>query len=260
MSILLRLLPPAAILLVLSTSDGCLPKLRATAEAALPLHVPPLRTPASPWDPRVVRFAEGSAPPYGCFAQSRRTGAVACVVGKHGIASEAGERRLSLLMNSDDGVADVLLRVQPSGVGLKLEATAQRALDALMRDGDFVALGPATTIEPNAARAFGKLTVELTRVESALYEAVSSEDLDGIGIKLVVRSHEPVDDAAPAGRTDVLLENTLTAIACKGPKLAVRVLEPSVVLLERECRIDDGAEPEVILGAWLCDSERMRCD
>ena len=82
-------------------------------------------------------------------------------------------------------------------------------------------------------------------------------------LKVIVRSDaltrkDAVDQ--PPDTTDVLFENTLTSVACAAPSLSVRVLGPTVVLIERECRLDGGGEPEVVSGAWLCDSERARCD
>ena len=58
---------------------------------------------------------------------------------------------------------------------------------------------------------------------------------------------------------DVLLENTVSSVACVGPKLAVRKLEPAVVLVERKCLLEEGGAPEVVVSAWLCDAYRARC-
>ncbi len=234
---------------------ACSRTARPVATAPEPLFIPPLARRTGPADPLSVRFGEGAAAPSGCFAVSRRTGAVACVLGQYAVASDAGGRHLSLLQSSDEGVPDVPVRVQKAQGGVKLESDSQRTLDALMREGDFVALGAPVMLSLDAPRSFGGLTVELRRGPTLLVEGLSpSAQL--FDVEVIVR----LEGRGEANAEDVLLANTLTSVACRAPSLAVRVLEPTIVLLERECRLDDVGEPEVLVAAWLCDSERARCD
>lgn len=238
---------------------GCSPGARS-ASAPAPLFVPPLSGPTVAADPVAVRFAEGAAPPSGCFAVSRRTGAVACALGQFGVGTTRGERYLSLLQSSDEALPFVPIRVQAAEGGLKLERQSQRTLDAIMREGDYIALGAPVAVPLESPRTFGELTVELRRASNSLSEELPP----GAGIfdlKVIVQvDGRPEQNEGVVEKGDVLLENTLTSVACLSPSLTVRVLEPKVVLIERECRLDDLAEPEVVVGAWLCDSERARCD
>jgi hypothetical protein len=223
-----------------------------------PLEVPPLTRPDAQEDPLAVRFPEGSAPPSGCFARSRRTGAIACLVGHFGAGAE-GDRRLTILSTSDDATPDVPVRVRVAGGKTELDLASQRTLDSLMHDGEYMALGAPLLVPPESPRSFGNLIVELRRVESPSDEAIAAMLRSPADLKVIVRASTPPSDASPpTDRTDVLLENTLASVACSSPNLAVRVLEPNLVLVERECRLEE--EAEVVVGAWLCDSERARCD
>jgi hypothetical protein len=237
---------------------GCAPALRPTSRPAPPLFIPPLRKAPLSTDPLAVRFTEGAASPSGCFAISRRTGAVACLLGHYRAGSDWGERHLVVLSNSEEMVPEVTVLVQRTDSGVKLEPQSQRMLDALMRDGDFIGVGAPVTLPPNTPRSFGGLTIELRREEIFL-SSMSMSD-----IKVVVRV-EPRDGdgGAPSDQgenSDVLFANTLTTTACSEPSLSIRLLEPTIVLIERECRVDDGGDTEVTSSAWLCDSDRSRCD
>ncbi|MBX3207491.1 MAG: hypothetical protein KF764_20755 [Labilithrix sp.] len=240
---------------------GCAPAARP-AEGPPALYVPPLRTPASQTGPLPVRFAEGAAPPSGCFGVSRRTGAIACLVGQYALASAAGERRVTVLANSDQAVPDLPVRVRTSPHGVELEPASRRALDALMLEGDFVALGTPDVVPVESTRALGGLVVELRRVGLTPEDGLPPRPARASDLRVVVRVDAP--DADGSGReadtTTAIFENTLSSVTCTAPSLTVRVLEPTVVLLERECRLDEGGEPEVVAGAWLCNSEHARCD
>ena len=243
---------------------ACAPAARPPAASAPPtLYVPPLKTTASPPDSLEVRFGDDAAAPVGCFAVSRRTGAVACIVGQYGLASESGERRLTVLVNTDDGVPDVLMRVRATARGVELEPQSRQTLDTIMRDGDFVRLAAPTFVPTDAPRSFGGLTVELRREALPLPDGTPVSPDASSDLKVIVRSDALTTKDAAEQRldmTDVLFENTLTSVACAAPSLSVRLLGPTVVLLERECRLEGMGEPEVVSGAWLCDSERARCD
>ena len=139
---------------------ACAPAAHPRAASAPPtLYVPPLTTPASRPDSLEVRFGDDAAPPLGCFAVSRRTGAVACLVGQYGLQSESGERRLTVLLNTDDGVPDVLMHVRATTRGLELEPQSRHTLDAIMREGDFVKLSAPTFVPLDSPRSFGGLTI-----------------------------------------------------------------------------------------------------
>jgi len=234
---------------------ACSPAARPVSSASPPLFVPPLAGPAVATDPRAVRFAEDATPPEGCFAISRRTGAVACLLGQFGVRTETGERHLSLLQSSDDVAPDIPIRVHASSGGLRLDDHSRKTLDAIMRDGDFITLGTPVAVPLDSPRSFGGITVELRRASTALSEELPP-DAAIFDLQVVVHA----DARAEEAKDEVLLQNTLTSVACLSPSLSVRVLEPGVVLIERECRLDDGRAPELLLGAWLCDSERARCD
>ncbi len=232
---------------------------RPVASAPPPLFVPPLARPTVTADPLEVRFAEGAAPPAGCFAISRRTGAVACVLGQFGVATGSGERRLVLLQSSDEVVPDIPVRVQVTDGAVKLERQTRQTLDTLMRDGDFVALGAPVPVPLDAPRSFGGITVELRTASTALSEELPP-NAAVFDLEVIVQVDGRPPEHEEESKGELLLENTLTSVACLSPNLTVRVLEPKVVLIERECRLEDGREPELLLGAWLCDSERARCD
>ena len=234
---------------------ACSPAGRPVASAPSPLFVPPLTRPTVPTDPLAVRFAEGAAPPSGCFAVSRRTGAVACALGQFGERSDSGQRHLSLLQSSEEAVPDLPLRVQATGSGLRLEPQSRLTLDSIMREGDFVALGAPLAVPLESPRSFGGMTVELRRASTALSEELPP-NIGVFDLEVIVQ----VDARAEEPKSEVLLQNTLTSVACLSPSLTVRVLEPRVVLIERECRLEDGGVPELLVGAWLCDSERARCE
>ena len=233
---------------------ACSRRARPIAAPPQPLYVPPLVAPRPSKDPLAVRFAEGSAAPSGCFALSRRTGAVACVLGQYGATTGSGERHLALLQSSEDAMPDIPIRVQATDSGVKLERQSQQTLDAIMREGDFIALDAPVFVPLDSPRSFAGLRVELRRASTSLAEELPPGALV-YDLKVIVRP----DGLTEEKPEDVLLENTLTSVACHAPSLAVRVLEPTVVLLERECLLDAG-EPEVLVAAWLCDSERVRCD
>ena len=233
---------------------ACSPSARPTSSTP-PLLVPRLVQSTVQAGPPAVRFPEGAAPPSGCFAISRRTGAVACLLGQYGLHTEAGERRLSLLQNSDEGVPDVPVRVKATVGGLELESHSRQMLDAIMREGDFVALGAPVSVPLDSPRSFGGMTIELRRASTSLSEELPP-DARIYDLEVVVHADTNELDATD----EVLLENTLTSVACLSPSLFVRVLEPRQVLIERECRLDESGEPELLVGAWLCDSDRARCD
>lgn len=233
---------------------ACSPSLRPVRHTSAPIFVPPLARPTAPNDALAVRFAEGAAAPSGCFAISRRTGAVACVLGHYGLTTASGERHLTLLQSSDESMPDIPVRVEATDTGMKLERQSRSTLDAIMREGDFIALGPPINVPLESSRAFGHFNIELRRASTSLSEELPP----GAGIfdlKVVVRVDERTEES-----TDVLFENTLTSVACLAPNLAVRLLEPSVMVIERECRLDDAVQPEIVLAAWLCNSDRARCD
>jgi len=256
---MLRLLWSTTLGLAMLSLPGCSPAARRPSDAAAPFVIPPLRRTAPAIDSRAVRFLDGALAPSGCFARSRRTGAVACLVGQYSLGSEEGERRLSLLSPSDEGVPDVLVRVQTGSEGVRLAPYSQRALDALMREDDFVALGPAEIVPPDSPRVFGGLTVELRFTGGDPPGEASATAGQSGDLKVVVRDARDAE-APPADGTDVLLENTLASVTCVDPRLAVRLLEPAVVLIERECLLQEGRSPEIVSGAWLCDGGRARCD
>jgi hypothetical protein len=238
---------------------ACVPPAVVRTPAAAPLDVPPLKQPAHQDVSNTVRFPEGAPPPFGCFAMSRRTGAVACVVGHYGATSDGGERRLTVLSSSEDATPDVPVRVHAVAGKLQLEQDSQRTLDTLMRNGDFIALGSASIVPPETPRSVGGLTIELRRIETT-YGAVGSTPSTLLDLKVTVRI-ELLPSLSPPGSaetTDVLFENTLSSVTCVAPSLSVRVLETNAVLIERECRLEE--EAEVVVGAWLCDSARARCD
>ncbi len=162
-----------------------------------------------------------------------------------------GERYLSILSNGDDGIPNVSLHVEHVEGGLRLEVGSQRLLDAVMRDGDYITMDPPVIVTPDAPRAFGPLSVELHREEVPI-ASVTRWDL-----RLVVRV-DPAPDGDETG--GLLLQNTLTGVACADPTVAVRQLEPRLLLVERECRVDDETDSDLSVGAWLCDVERGRCD
>jgi hypothetical protein len=201
-------------------------------------------------DTLAVRFREGAAPPSGCFALSRRSGAVACLVGHHRVGSQFGERYLTVLSSRDDAPPNVPVHIRPSDAGPLLESESQRMLDELMVQGDYVALTPPLTLPPDGPRTFGKLTVELRREEIRSVPPIWD-------VAVAVR---PETDDIDAGSADPLLVNTLTAVTCAEPTISLRELSPSLLLVERECRADEDGETEVMLAAWLCDSERSRCE
>ncbi len=246
-------IPP--FVLALAFMVGCAHAARPVTTTAAPLFVPPLDRPSLQGDSSAVRFGDGAAPPSGCFGISRRTGAVACVLGQFGVRKDSGERHLALLQSSDDVAPDIPIRVRASEGGLRLETESRRTLDTIMREGDFVELGAATPVPLDSPRSFGGITVELRRASTSLSEELPP-DARVFDLKVIVQA----DARDGESKDEVLLENTLTSVACSFPTLTVRVLEPRVVLVERECRLDDGDEPELLLGAWLCDSERARCD
>lgn len=220
------------------------------------LYIPRLPKQTPPTDPFVVRFDEGAAPPTGCFALSRRTGAVACVLGHYRIRTDWGERHLSVLSNGDESLPDVAVLVQHTDAGLKLEPQSQRMLDTVMRAGDYITIPAPVTLPHDTPRTFGRLTIELRR------EEINMTPISAWELKVLVR-REPLgaDAESDEGATDVLLANTMTAtVACVDPSLSIRMLEPTIVLIERECRFDDDGDTEVTLSAWLCDSDRSRCD
>lgn len=216
---------------------------------------------APPADPNAVRFADGAAPPSGCFGISRRTGTVACLVGQYALEGAAGERRVTLLSSSDAALPDLPVQVQVSTGVVRLEPQSRRVLDALMREGDFVALGAPVVVPVDSPQAFGGLVVELT-AGTLDAQGGSWTSRPGAGdLKVIVRSEaREAERSERAPDESILLENTLSSVTCLAPSLAVRVLEPGVVLLERECRLDEGGGPEVVAGAWLCSSEQARCD
>ncbi|MDF2696672.1 MAG: hypothetical protein K0S65_5055 [Labilithrix sp.] len=239
---------------------ACTPPVVSRAPAAPPLDVPPLKQPAAQDTSNAVRFPDGAAPPFGCFATSRRTGAVACVVGHYGATSDSGERRLTVLSSSEDATPDIPVRVHAVAGRLQLEQDSQRTLDTIMRNGDFIALGSASIVPPESPRSFGGLTVELRRLESTSYGSSGTIPSTYVDLKVIVRTEllPSISPSDSAEKTDVLFENTLSSVTCVAPSLSVRVLEANSVLIERECRLEQ--EAEVVVGAWLCDSARARCD
>jgi hypothetical protein len=187
------------------------------------------------------------------------------LVGQYQTRSAWGERHLSLLSNAEDAVPDVPIHVRVpragSGIPLELDPSSLRTLDAIMVDGDFITLGPATAVPIDSPRVFGKLLIELRREEIGMRPDTTWD------VRVVVRTDSEIEEDAqmPGGLgradgTDVLLANTLTSVACQSPSLSIRVLEPTIVLLERECRVEADGQVEVMLGAWICDSSRSRCD
>ena len=237
---------------------GCMPaRPQAPSLSSASLYIPKLKKRPTSQDPLAVRFSEGVGPPTGCFALSRRTGAIACVLGHFRVGSDWGERHLSILSNGDEATPDVPLLVQRTDDGLKLEPQSRQLLNGVMRDGDFIIMPAPVSLPTDTPRTFGKLTIELHREEIAM-STVTAWDL-----KVVVRAEPQGDDGEPGheAAADVLFTNTLTALAaCVDPSLSIRMLEPTIVLVERECRVEDGADAEVTLSAWLCDSDRSRCD
>ena len=250
-----RLITLAVLLALAACSRGA----RPLASAPPPLFVPPLAGPTIATDPLEVRFADGAAAPAGCFAISRRTGAVACVLGQFGAMTGSGERHLVLLQSSDEVTPDIPVRVQMTDGVLKLERQTRQTLDTIMRDGDFVALGAPVSVPLDAPRSFGGITVELRTASTSLSEELPP-NAGVFDLNVIVHADGRAPEHEEQNKDEVLLENTLTSVACLSPSLTVRVLEPKVVLIERECRLDDGREPELLLAAWLCDSERARCD
>lgn len=229
---------------------ACASVARPPALTSAPLFIPPLKKGVVRDDAVAVRFAEGAPPPSGCFAVSRRTGAIACLVGHHRVGSQLGERYLTVLSSRDDSPPNAMVHVRLSDGGPQLEPDSRRMLDALMLEGDYVALTPAVTLPPDAPRTFGKLTVELRREEIRTVPQIWD-------VAVVVRAET---DDADAGSPEPLLVNTLTAVTCAEPTVSVRELSPALLLVERECRADEDGETEVMLGAWLCDSARARCE
>lgn len=231
---------------------ACAASVGSTSTTSAPLFVPKLEAGVHT-DPRVRSFREDAAPPSGCFARSRRSGAVACMLGQYRLGADTGERYLALLAPGDVAATATNVGVVRTVDGLRLDDRSRRRLDALMAEGEFVTLAPPVVLPPDTPRVFGALTIELHREELSA-APVSLSDLS-----VVVRPESA--DAGDAGPSaGALLVNTLTAVACIDPSLSVRMLEPSLVLVERECRIDEGTDTEITLGAWLCDSERARCD
>jgi hypothetical protein len=199
-------------------------------------------------DTGVVRFEDGAGAPSGCIGVSRRTGAVACVVGQYAGASDDGSRRLTLL-GAESDVPDLPLHV--TGPALTLEHESRVALDQLMRDGEFVTLGPPVMVPVDSKATFGQLEVRFGN---------DTPDTDRAGrvIRVVVRSLV-IPDPHPQWKSSagVLLYDMLEDVACITPTLAVRSLDPDHVLLERICELADGG---VVAGAWLCDGARANCE
>jgi hypothetical protein len=248
------------VILALTLDEGCKPAAPAR-DTSMPLYIPPLSTSALVSDPLVVRFAEGAPAPSGCFAQSRKTGRVACLVGRYSLRNDTGERRLTQLSNSDDGVPDVPVRVVLTESGVRLAPQSRRMLDALMREGDFVKLGASTILPSDSPRSFGGLRIELHRWEYAPHEVLAPEGTSDLKITVRPEASGLEDPAqAQAPESGILFENTLSAVACIDPSLTVRLLDPTVVLIERECRLESEDDLQVVLGAWLCSSDRARCD
>ncbi|MBX3217620.1 MAG: hypothetical protein KF850_36650 [Labilithrix sp.] len=249
-----------AAVLVAASLAGCgAPAARSPADGSL--YVPPLTAPAPPADPGVVRFADGAAPPSGCFAISRRTGAVACLVGQYALEAASGERRVTFLSSADAMAPDIPVQVHVSTGSVKLAPQSQRALDTLMREGDFIALGAPVVVPVDSPQTFAGLVVELNAVALGAPDGSWINRAGAGDLKVVVRSEtSDAERAARAPDQSPLLENTLSSVTCLAPSLAVRVLEHGVVLLERECRLDEGGGPEIVAGAWLCSSERARCE
>jgi hypothetical protein len=253
--------PPigTAFVVALAAAAGCRPSAAPIAAPSGPLLIPPLDIAAAPVD--AVRFPEGAAVPSGCFAQTRHGREVACILGEYGARSTSGERRLVRLTNTEDGFPPLPIHTRLESGVVVLENESRKMLDELMRAGDFVALGGATAVPVNSKREIGGLLIEL--------DHPSSGRLRG-DLKLVVRDSTrptPSLDDADGDRDsddgqedDELFHNTLSLVRCDTATLAVRVLANGPVLVERECRRDQGGDAHVVLGAWLCDRELASCD
>lgn len=245
------------------------------------LVIPPIGRGAA-GDMRVRFSAPGAIAPSGCFAQSRRTGGVACMLGAYSPASDKGDRHVSLLINEEDSTPDLPIAVLP---GARIDEASRSTLDTMMKDGDFVAItAPSSSVASNSSRAYAGLLVEL-RLDS--FEVDVEEERPSVhaprktetrtAIKVIVRLDKPVvrRPAALAGESseggeedDVLLENSLGDIFCASPVVTVRVLDPmghapaaaSSVLIERECELSGEHAGEMMKSAWLCSVDRHRCD
>ena len=221
-----------------------------------PLEIPPLA--ARPPEPDGLHFAEGAAPPAGCFARSRRTGAVACVTG-HFHPHGDGERRLSILENEDAPTAPLDLALAG---GAALAEPSRKALNERLGEGEYVALtGRPVRMTVGPPHVFGSFRVALERRTSHEHTGVPTSDLVlDVTRNALPREERPPD---PWGDPDemtkgpsILFNNILSDVVCDVAAVDVRELDTRTILVERECRVGD----EIYLAATLCNDALGRCD
>jgi hypothetical protein len=246
-----------AALLMLVVLVGCKAAVAspAAASSSSSLIIPPLDTNTAK-KAESHFLDENASAPSGCFAISKRTGRVACIVGEYtptgsgsGSGSITSERKLTFLTTvaDQDVLPDVDVHTLPGSP--RLESSSRDTLNAIMREGDFVSIAslsrPEMIVLHAPGRSFGKLSIELQQTKAAHpTPGVAAWD-----VHVIVHA---------VGRR--IFRNTLSDVECATPTLSVRAIDNGNYILERECRQGDAEDSITVLSAWLCSEDKLSCD
>lgn len=200
---------------------------------------PPAVDPSLAWKAHAVprRFGPGADAPAGCFAWSASRASAACVLGQWPYRRASVPRVVSFLAASGDEPIPLPLQLESEDRALarepRIAVLSRNRLDVAMRDGAFVELPAAITISSNAPpRAVGPFTV-----------AMRHASLD---VRLARTGPSLLTDAD--GTTQ-----------CPDPGSRVFQVSPSLLVVERVCRLAASRGRDVVVTAWVCDGAKGVC-
>lgn len=133
-----------------------------------------------------------------------------------GISSAGGTEALSQFMRTGEKLDEVLAAAGRTGEGVKPDATAQEAFQALASDIDIVSVKGQDLVNMTKDRLAGALTVDM--VEGA---AVAGTAMDKLATAIPIRGAQAISDAGAAIQdlTGIDLSNLSTQLENIGPHL-----------------------------------------
>jgi hypothetical protein len=202
---------------------------------------------ASSWASRAAprRFEAGALAPEGCFAWSVARASAACVLGQWHHRRTSPPRVVSFLAAAGEEPQPMPLLLEGEDQALATEPAivvlSRSRLDVAMREGAFVQLPPGTAVAKNAPPVtVGPFTVSL-RSEARLAAFMTF-------VNVHLGASEPP-----------LIDEPYGPMPCPDPRLVVYRVSPTIVVVERSCRLVAPQVDDDQVTAWVCDAGLRTC-